>query len=128
MHIENLKIHKDSRGSLIPIELDSLPFTSKRIFTVMNVPTGEWRGEHAHYETEQIIACLHGNITVCFENKNGSTEFCIQPGECVYHGTLEWGRFKFNVDNSIMMVLCSTPHDESDYIRDYSKFKKLIEE
>ena len=48
---------KDHRGLLVPIEFAQLPFMPKRLFYVSNVPKGEERGNHAHYNTKQILTC-----------------------------------------------------------------------
>ena len=60
----NLKIIKDDEGTLVPIELSDLPFEPRRIFYVSGVPKGEERGNHAHFETQQILVCLQVSILV----------------------------------------------------------------
>jgi UDP-2-acetamido-3-amino-2,3-dideoxy-glucuronate N-acetyltransferase len=51
-----LPLVKDMRGDLTVGEFGrSLPFTPRRYFMVMNVPSQEVRGEHAHRECEQLL-------------------------------------------------------------------------
>ena len=56
--LKNWPVFKDQDGTLVPIELKDLPFEVKRIFYVCNVPKGEERGMHAHYETKHRIFFL----------------------------------------------------------------------
>jgi hypothetical protein len=53
--LTNLKTIKDDDGTLVPIEFSDLPFEPKRIFYVCDVPKGEERGNHAHFETRQLL-------------------------------------------------------------------------
>ena len=53
-------IFEDQRGSLLPINLNKIPFDVKRVFMVYNVPKDTVRGEHAHYETKQFLVCVKG--------------------------------------------------------------------
>jgi len=63
-----LRIFEDDRGgSLIPFEFKDLPFIPKRIFTVVGVPKDSIRGDHAHYETQQILICIKGEILVSLD-------------------------------------------------------------
>ena len=59
-----LSAHGDLCFKLAEIEFFDLPFAPKRVFTVTNVPKNEIRGQHAHYETEQIFICTNGSILV----------------------------------------------------------------
>ena len=66
--INQLNSFEDSRGSLLPIEFDSLPFIPKRVFIVNNVPLNDIRGEHSHYKTKQLIVCTNGIVKVLLDN------------------------------------------------------------
>ena len=62
------KIFKDDRGCLFPIEINSVPFDVKRVFTVYGVPMGTIRGEHAHFKTKQYLFCVKGKIQVYLDD------------------------------------------------------------
>ena len=127
MELKNLNIYEDSRGTLIPInDFSDLPFVPQRMFTVMNVPKGQTRGDHAHYKSDYLIFCLAGEITATVTSASGVDEVILGPGSFISHKPLEWGNFRFNTGEDIMMVLCSTKHDDNDYITNYEEFMKMI--
>jgi dTDP-4-dehydrorhamnose 3,5-epimerase-like enzyme len=120
-----LEIFKDSRGSLIPIELNKIPFNPKRIFIVQNVPINTIRGNHAHYTTIQYLFCISGLIEVILNDGNIEKTFKIKEGEGVLIDNLIWDSQKFLTENSSILVLCSTEYDINDYIFDFNEFKKI---
>lgn len=122
-----LEIFKDSRGSLIPIELNKIPFNPKRIFIVQNVPINTIRGNHAHYITIQYLFCISGLIEVILNDGSIEKTFKIKEGEGVLIDNLIWDSQKFLTENSSILVLCSTEYDINDYIFDFNEFKKIKE-
>lgn len=122
-----LNIFTDHRGGdLIPLNLDSLDFDVKRIFTVSNVPPGQIRGEHAHYETKQVLLCVRGKIIVNLDYGTHYEEFQIESGEWTYIDRMVWDSQKFVTGNEFMVVFCSTEYDISDYILDKEEFYKIV--
>ena len=79
----NLKIIKDDDGTLVPIELSDLPFEPRRIFYVSGVPKGEERGNHAHFETQQILVCLQGSILVKLHDGRDLKEYRLNPNQAI---------------------------------------------
>lgn len=117
----------DTRGSLLPIEFNALPFEPKRIFLVSNVPTGTIRGEHAHYETEQFLLCVDGSIEVILHDGEKEYNFILKKNEGLLVPKLVWDAQKFLENESKLLVFCSTNYNEQDYIFDfdiYSNVKK----
>jgi dTDP-4-dehydrorhamnose 3,5-epimerase len=121
-------IFKDPDGLLIPIEFDNLPFTPKRIFYVSGVPKGEERGMHAHYNTQQVITCLQGEIVVKLHDGFVLQEHILRPNEWVFIGRLIWDSQVFLTGNDILMSICSTKYDPKDYITDYDTFLQTLTE
>lgn len=122
-----LNIFTDHRGGdLIPLHLDSLDFDVKRIFTVSNVPPGQIRGEHAHYETKQVLLCVRGKIIVNLDYGTHYEELQIESGEWTYIDKMVWDSQKFVTGNEFMVVFCSTEYDISDYILDKEEFYKIV--
>jgi len=115
----------DSRGDLIPIEFIDIPFTPKRVFTVNNVPVGEIRGEHAHYETRQYILCINGSVDVILHDGNIETTNTLYKGQAILIPEMVWDSQKFNTDNSEILVFCSTNYQLSDYILNFNEFINL---
>ncbi|MEX0828282.1 MAG: WxcM-like domain-containing protein, partial [Haliea sp.] len=54
----------DERGSLLPLDWESLPFEPRRIFTVSCVPAGTVRGGHGHRTCAQLLVAIAGEIEV----------------------------------------------------------------
>jgi len=133
-NLEELKIFNDRRGSLAPIEFSSLPFVPKRIFYVYDVPLHMERGGHAHKQTEQVLICLKGEISATLkywsfsENKICETKLNLKEGQRVHVGRVVWDSQRFMSPDAVLLVLCNTEFDESDYIRDWEEFVKIKEQ
>ena len=106
----NLKSFKDKSGILTPIEFGDLKFIPKRIFTISDVPKGTIRGNHAHYETEQLLICIRGKILVVLNDGKNKTETLIQEGEIKHIGKMIWDYQKFLTGNEIMIVKIGRAH------------------
>lgn len=121
------KVFTDERGGdLLPIEFNSLPFIPKRVFSVSNVPAGSIRGEHAHFETQQILFCVSGEILVGIDYGSHKTETLLKMGDSILVDKMAWDWQKFMTGNEFMFVLCSTNYDKSDYIEDLSLFYSFV--
>lgn len=125
--INKLKIFSDRRGGdLIPIEFKNLNFIPKRIFTVSDVPANAIRGEHAHYETTQLLICVKGRILVGLDDGVNRTETIIKKGESIFIDKMIWDYQQFLTGDDFMTVICSTNYDLNDYILDKEEFYKII--
>tara|TARA_Y100000310_G_scaffold336549_1_gene421401 strand:+ start:419 stop:817 length:399 start_codon:yes stop_codon:yes gene_type:complete len=116
----------DRNGVLIPIELDQLPFVPKRVFYVTNVPKGEERGNHAHYTTEQILTCIQGEIIVKLHNGTKLETVTLKPNQWTFIDKLIWDSQIFVTGNDILMSICSSVYNKSDYIEDFDIFKRIV--
>jgi hypothetical protein len=114
--MENLKKFADDRGVLVPIEFSGLPFPPKRLFYIQNVPSGTWRGGHAHRTTKQVLICISGAIEVKLESKDGTETFMLKEGQQCFIDSMIWDSQKFIDENSILLVICSTEFNKEDYI------------
>lgn len=103
-----------------------LPFVIKRVFWSYDIPENAIRGEHAHYQTEQILIALTGKIIVTTEQGNGEIEEFIldNPTQGVYLPPNVWHNMQYS-ESAVQIVLTSFPYHESDYIRSYEKFKEI---
>ncbi len=124
----NWPTFKDPDGILVPIEFGSLPFEPKRIFYVLNVPKGEERGMHAHYDTQQILTCLQGVVLVKLHDGVVERRYRLCPNEWLFVDKMIWDSQVFLTGNDILMSMCSTGYDKSDYIEDFAQFKQICTE
>lgn len=105
----------------------SIPFSIKRIFWSYYTPDSIIRGRHAHYETEMILIAVAGRIVVNTEIKGEDPSVFVldNPNQGLYLPKLCWHTMQYS-HNAVQLVITSTNYDESDYIRDYNKFKNGI--
>jgi dTDP-4-dehydrorhamnose 3,5-epimerase-like enzyme len=118
----------DDRGSLIPIEFNSLPFIPIRAFVVSDVPKNTIRGGHSHYITKQYLLCLEGQIEVILHDGIDEIRIILEKNEGVLVPELIWDSQKFLIEKSQLVVFCSTNYDHDDYIFDFNKFIKIKKE
>jgi len=121
-------IFKDDDGTLVPIEFSKLPFKPRRIFYVCDVPKGEERGMHAHYETQQILTCIKGKILVKLHNGISMSETVLEENDTVFIDKMTWDSQVFLTGNDVLLSICSTEYNLDDYIDDFDFFLKLNKE
>lgn len=115
---------RDLRGNLSARELgDGLPFQPKRYFVVVDVPSREVRGEHAHRKCAQVIVCLRGSVACVVDDGSQREEITLDSPEiAVYVPPMVWTvQYKYSED-AVLLVLASEEYDPEDYIRDYDEF------
>jgi mannose-6-phosphate isomerase-like protein (cupin superfamily) len=125
--IEFPKIGTSNIGYISIAELaKSVPFEVKRIFWTYYTPESIVRGRHAHYETQQVLIALTGRIIVTTEMPGGEINtFALEkPEQGVYIPPNVWHTMQYS-HTAIQLVLASTEFNESDYIREYQKFKEV---
>lgn len=121
------KFVSDLRGNLAVGEFErEVPFIPKRYFLVLDVPTAETRGEHAHRQCEQFLICIKGTCSVVADNGRIREEFTLdKPYKGLYLPPMVWGiQYKYSPD-AVLLVFASHYYDSADYIRDYSEFLSI---
>lgn len=122
--IDRVRLIKDLRGNLCAREVgNGIPFVPQRYFVVLDVPSKEVRGEHAHRKCKQFLVCLKGSICVVVDSGKLRQEFVLDSPELgLYLPPMIWAiQYKYTAD-AIMLVLASEGYDSADYIRDYDQF------
>ncbi len=119
-------IHNPS-GNITVIENNqSIPFGVKRIYYLYDIPGGEERGGHAHYELEQYIVAASGSFDVILDDgENKKVIHLNRPNFALHIVPGLWRELNNFSSGSICMVLASHKYDEKDYIRDFNQFKEL---
>lgn len=121
---------EDLRGALIFGEIGrQLPFEPKRFFVVLDVPSEEVRGEHAHRTLQQLLICLRGSCAVALDDGEARDEVVLDsPRFGLYLPPLVWGvQYKYSKD-AVLLVLASDIYNADDYIRDYDAFIAAVRE
>ena len=116
-------VDKKEQGVLRVFESEDVPFTIKRVFSVVNAKGDSKRGQHAHKICNQLICCVSGSVKLICDDGNKQIELLLKPdSEAILIPSGIWAEQKYLKDNSVIIVFCDQPYDESDYIRDYQKF------
>ncbi len=117
----------DARGNLTFIDGGKgVPFDIQRVYYLYDVPGGETRGGHAHYELEQLIIAVSGSFDVIVDNGVRREKFSLNRSYFgLYMPQLSWREIENFSSGSVCLVLASRHYEEADYIRDYSDFQKI---
>ncbi len=121
--IDISKIHNKA-GNITVVENEiNIPFSVKRIYYLYDIPSGEGRGGHAHYELEQYIIAASGSFDVILDDgKNKKRVTLNRPDHALHIVPGLWRELENFSSGSISLVLASQIYDEKDYIRDYKEF------
>ncbi len=122
--------HGDERGQLVAIEaLKDLPFEFKRVYYIYDTKDGVRRGFHAHYDLEQILICVSGSCKIHLDNGFETEEVLLdKPSEGLYIANNMWREMYDFTKDAVLLVIASRPYEESDYIRNYDDFIKMVKE
>ena len=121
------KIHNRA-GNITPLSGSiDLPFDIKRVYYLYDIPGGEERGGHAHYELQQYIIAASGSFDVILDDgKIKRTVFLNQPYYAVHIVQGIWREITNFSSGAICLVCASHKYDEKDYIREYSEYLKYV--
>ncbi|MGI4885374.1 MAG: sugar 3,4-ketoisomerase [Janthinobacterium lividum] len=124
--IEFGKVGSPMLGYLTIAQNSALPFDIKRVYWTYYTPDDVIRGHHAHYDLQQLIFSVSGEIEFILEDLSGNKELFVlnKPNIGLYIPKLYWRTIKFS-HNAVLLCLASDEYSEIDYIRDYGHFKSL---
>lgn len=115
---------QDRRGNLSVVEGNTIPFVSKRVYYLYDVPSGSKRGGHAHIEHQELLIALSGSFDVVLKDGNKIKTITLNKpnvGLLIVSGI--WRELKNFSSGSVCLVLSSDEFSEEDYIREYKKFR-----
>jgi UDP-2-acetamido-3-amino-2,3-dideoxy-glucuronate N-acetyltransferase len=122
--VHRLPLIEDMRGNLTVGEFErSVPFAVKRFFMVLDVPSAEVRGEHAHRRCHQFLVCVTGSVSVVVDDGTQREEVVLdRPIIGLHIPPMVWGvQYGYSRD-AVLLVFASEYYDGADYIRDYAQF------
>lgn len=124
-----LQAHGDDRGSLIALEEGkNIPFPVKRVYYLFNTKEGVHRGFHAHKTLKQVAIAVRGSCRFVLDDGSERVEVLLDnPAQGLLIESFMWREMYDFSEDCVLMVLADQLYDESDYIRDYSKFIKEVE-
>lgn len=103
--------------------LNQIPFEVKRVFYIYDIPGGESRGAHAHWQCHQFLLAASGSFQVNLEDGVSSQIFHLtRPYQGLYIPPGIWASESDFSGGAVCLVLTSHLFEEGDYIRDYDEF------
>lgn len=122
--IIELDKHHHEKGNITVVENGiSVPFSTKRVYYLYDVPGGESRGGHAHKDLYQLIVAASGSFTVTLDDGKVRRTFLLnRPYQALMVVPGIWRTLDDFSSGSVCLVLASECYTEADYIRDYDEF------
>ncbi|MGL5779075.1 sugar 3,4-ketoisomerase [Cetobacterium sp.] len=126
----NIKKIEDISGSLSFFEKgNEIDFDIKRIYFIYEFNQNNKRGFHAHKNLKQVIWCPFGEIEIKFRKGKNVIKYTLDsPTKILVVNRGYWREFISLKPNSILCVGASDIYNEADYIRDYDKYLKWMED
>jgi len=124
----DLKVIGDQRGSLIALEPGlNIPFAIKRVYYIYGTLPDVGRGYHAHRRLEQMAVCVSGSCKMIIDDGITRREMRLNSAnKALVIRNMIWREMHEFSSDCVLLVLASDYYDESDYIRDYDKFIKEV--
>jgi len=119
----------DERGHLVIVEgMEDIPFEIKRIFYIYGSDNDVVRGQHANRNSEFVLINVAGTSKVKVKDGKGNEAVYSlnRPHTGIYLPKMVWKDMYDFSEDSVLLCLASTHYDNSEYIRDYDEFVKII--
>ena len=119
----------DERGNLVVCEGgQDIPFDIKRAFYMYGTDSTMVRGSHANRKSEFVLINVAGKSKVKLDDGFSTTIIELnKPRMGVYIPPMLWKDMYDFSEDSVLLVLSSEHYDDSEYIRDYDEYLKIIE-
>jgi dTDP-4-dehydrorhamnose 3,5-epimerase-like enzyme len=123
IRIVNVPCFFDLQGQLVSFNgISDFGINIQRVFVVTGL-ANSLRGRHAHKELSQIMICVQGSCRVICDDGEERKEFLLnQSNQALILPNGIWAEQIYDEANTVLMVLCDLPYDESDYLRDYNDY------
>jgi hypothetical protein len=119
------KIHAESGDITAINNLELIPFETKRVYYLYDVPNRADRGAHAHKELYQLVVAVTGSFDIELFDGIDKIKYTLnQPDQGLLIVPGIWRDLNNFSGGGICLVLASHEYDEADYIRNYESFKK----
>ena len=129
--VVRLTARKDrQRGNLFIAEASrNVPFNIRRVYLINNfgkVALAE-RGGHAHKKLTQAIFCVNGSFVLGLDDGTKKQKLVLNKADYgVILGPKLWHTMSRFSRDCVIVVFASDYYKESDYIREYDEFLKIV--
>ena len=121
--IDITKVH-DTRGNLSVIEGNDIPFDSKRVYYLYDVPSGGRRGGHSHINCQELLVALSGSFDVIVNDGLARKIVTLnKPNQGLFIPNGIWRELENFSSGAVCLVLASDAFEEGDYIRNFEAYK-----
>lgn len=104
-----------------------IPFDTKRVYYLYDVPNRADRGGHAHKALYQLIVAISGSFDIELFDGFDTIRYTLnQPDQGLLIVPGIWRNLNNFSGGGICLVLASMEYDENDYIRDIEEFRKHV--
>ena len=123
-----LQTHGDERGSLVSLEEEkNIPFPIKRVYYLFGTKEGVRRGFHAHKTLKQVAIAMRGSCRFMLDDGKEKIELLLDnPAQGLLIESCMWREMYDFSEDCVLMVLADNHYDESDYLRSYDEFIKVV--
>lgn len=124
-NVINLPKFATSAGHITAINNQvEVPFNIKRVYYLYDIPSGETRGGHAHYNLHQLIVAAMGSFDVVLHDGQNEKRITLnQPNQGLLVVPGIWRELESFSAGAILLVLASETYLNEDYIREINNFK-----
>lgn len=120
----------DERGSLVAIEIGNqreIPFEVKRVYYIYRTEKGISRGFHAHKKLKQVAFAISGRCQMILDNGSARRTVTLDsPTKGILIENFVWREMHNFSEDCVLLVMASEHYDESDYVRNYDEFLRMI--
>jgi dTDP-4-dehydrorhamnose 3,5-epimerase-like enzyme len=115
----------DTRGNLSVIEKNTIPFQTKRVYYLYDIPSDSYRGGHSHKEQSEFLIAVSGSFEVLLDNGNERKIITLnKPNKGLLIEPDIWRELQNFSSSSVCLVLASDVFTEDDYVRDFKEFQQ----
>lgn len=121
-------VQGDNFGKIISVEgFNDVPFLLKRVYFMYDTVGGVVRGKHAHKTLNQVLVCVSGRCKILLDDGHEKKIVPLEnPNEALFVAHDMWHEMYDFSTGAVLLVFAAELYDESDYIRNYDEFLKMV--
>lgn len=126
--IFDFDVKGDDRGGLIALEQNiDIPFKINRVYYIFDTGKDVERGFHAHKNLDQVLIAINGSCEVVMDNGTYKEVVTLDSrNKGLLVESMVWHEMRGFSPDCVLLALASDYYKESDYIRNYEDFIKIV--